>query len=206
MGIWGRAAGTARPHHPARTGRTPPAPLDSPPMLPRAFHRLGHALALTATLFGGLVLGTGNMLALQLEPGIAADLHRLHGMGSMPGMAHERAPMHDMASMHASMRVAPAAHDAASMHGMHHAHAGAAPQQMPPPTGHMVASGPLPDLPAHCMFCIDGIAPQPVELILLPPPRGALRPPMLRAAATLDAPRTARRDAFHLRDPPGLTA
>lgn len=60
---------------------------------------------------------------------------------------------------------------------------------------------PLRLLPAHCFFCIDGIAPQPVALVTaLAAPR--LAPPRLAAARVLDAPRAGSPLTDRARGPP----
>jgi hypothetical protein len=61
-------------------------------------------------------------------------------------------------------------------------------------TGHLHPAAPPWQVPAHCAFCLDGIAPQPTQLIVL-----GLRvptPPLVHQRATVlvaaTAPRTTR--------------
>lgn len=88
--------------------------------------RLQLILAFAAVLFGGALLGVGNMLALPSVPADGAESH--HG--------HHGATT-DVAALPAYLT-----------------------------------------LPAHCLFCIDGVVPQPVQLSTadLAPLQGADRP------------------------------
>lgn len=97
---------------------------------------LAASLALLATLFGGLFYGAGNMLMLATVPGFASVLH------GDPG-DHR----HDHAS-------GPRVDRLACGEGV-----GAA---AVPPTA-SADHEPL-GIPAHCMFCLDGVSPAPVDL------------------------------------------
>ncbi|MDZ7825300.1 MAG: Plug domain-containing protein [Gammaproteobacteria bacterium] len=55
----------------------------------RAFRQLAANLALLAALFGGLFLGAGNMVMLQLDPSFAKVLHGGHGPDDPAGHDHE---------------------------------------------------------------------------------------------------------------------
>lgn len=131
----------------------------------RALRSIAPALALFAVLFGGLAYGTGNMLQLALDPEGAA---RAHGLASHAMPEH---PAHDDFAMRCG-------------EGMPQASATAGEKD----------PAPLRLLPAHCFFCIDGIAPQPVALASgddtpgitapLPAPRRVLEAPLARAPLT----------------------
>ena len=64
---------------------------------------------------------------------------------------------------------------------------------------------PEPLLPAHCLFCLDGIAPQPVEL-LIDATGTALAPVRPRADRVVAAPRCSQRRYAGARGPPPALA
>lgn len=70
-------------------------------------------------------------------------------------------------------------------------------------TVHAHARPPLQLLPAHCFFCLDGIAPQPVELAVGEAP-AALRPIRPATPRTLAAPGARRPVSDPARGPPAL--
>jgi hypothetical protein len=132
---------------------------------------LAASLALLATLFGGLFYGAGNMLMLATSPGFASVLHGDHG-------GHEGHGEHDHGAVDALVcgdGVGPATRAA------------------PAPD----ADGPL-GIPAHCVFCLDGTAPTPVEVVAaaadpLCPEAPRLRPnPAPAASVAVHEPRQPR--------------
>ena len=143
----------------------------------RAFRQLAANLALVAALFGGLFLGAGNMVMLQLDPSFAAVLHGDHGPDDHVGHDHED----------------PAVDALACGDGLEAA-----------TTGHSNASAPLPVLPAHCLFCLDGITPQPVDPAPGPETTPA-RPALPAAPATLRATLITRHHPVRPRGPPAAT-
>jgi len=143
----------------------------------RAFRQLAANLALVAALFGGLFLGTGNMVMLQLDPSFAAVLHGAHGPDDPAGHDHE----------------AEADDALACGDGLQ-----AAGNDQPD------ATGPLPMLPAHCLFCLDGITPQPVDPVAEPETKPT-RPSLPAAPATLRATLVARHHPARPRGPPAAT-
>lgn len=152
----------------------------------RRLHRFAAGLALTAAVFGGLVLGAGNMLQLYLDPAAAASLHGAHGVEASG--EHDRPAGH---GMHATAAADAPAHDCGPQ-----ARA-AAPEpvaEAAPPT--------VPTLPAHCLFCLDGIVPQPVVLSGLDEGPAVLPPPPPPIQPALDAPVRDTDRAHRPRGPP----
>jgi hypothetical protein len=152
----------------------------------RRLHRFAAGLALTAAVFGGLVLGAGNMLQLYLDPAAAASLHGAHGT-SAPG-EHDRHAGH---GMHPTVAADVPSYDCGP-----HAHAAA-----PEPVAE-AAPPAVPTLPAHCLFCLDGIVPQPVVLAGLDEGPAVLPPPAPPVQPALDAPVRYTDRAHRPRGPP----
>jgi hypothetical protein len=152
----------------------------------RRLHRFAAGLALTAAVFGGLVLGAGNMLQLYLDPAAAASLHGTHG-----APAHGEHDRHAGHGMHPAVAAEPSSYDCGP-----HGHA-AAPEPVPeadPPT--------VPTLPAHCLFCLDGIVPQPVVLAGVDEGPAVLPPPAPPVHPAFDAPVRDTDRAHRPRGPP----
>lgn len=143
----------------------------------RAFRQLAANLALVAALFGGLFLGAGNMVMLKLDPSFAAVLHGGHGLDDAHGHDHED----------------PAVDALACGDGL------AATRD-----GRTDATGPLPMLPAHCLFCLDGITPQPVNPAAAPETIPVC-PSLPSPPATLRSMLAARHHPARPRDPPATT-
>lgn len=126
----------------------------------RTFMQFGQQLALWAALFGGLFLGAGNMLMLHVDPAAAHRLHTEHGAAA-PGIAdrsRSAAVAHDPAleALICGDGLAAANAWPASEVALDHGY-------LTQPT--RIAT---PWLPAHCLFCLDGIVPQPVALLTAP--------------------------------------
>lgn len=145
----------------------------------RAFRRLAANLALMAALFGGLFLGAGNMVMLQLDPSFAAVLHAGHGADDHSGHGQSGdEPEQPPADALACGDGLPATD-----------------------SGHADANDPLPVLPAHCLFCLDGITPQPVDPPAAPETTPA-RPSLPAPPATVQATLIARHHPASPRAPP----
>lgn len=143
----------------------------------RAFRQLAANLALLAALFGGLFLGAGNMVMLQLDPSFAKVLHGGHGPDDPAGHDHEDPAVDALACGDGLQAVGNDQPD---------------------------ATGPLPVLPAHCLFCLDGITPQPADPAAAPETTPA-RMALPAAPATLQATLIARHHPARPRDPPAAT-
>jgi hypothetical protein len=157
--------------------------LESAPMQHRrAFRQLAANLALVAALFGGLFLGAGNMVMLHLDPSFAAVLHGGHGADEHSGHEH-------------------AAHEPEQLP----AEALACGDGLPAAAARADAGDGLPVLPAHCLFCLDGITPQPVDPATAADSTPA-RPSLPAAPATLRATLVARHHPARPRDPPATLA
>ncbi|MEE4360586.1 MAG: hypothetical protein V2I63_03580, partial [Pseudomonadales bacterium] len=142
-------------------------------------HRFAAGLALTAAVFGGLVLGAGNMLQLYLDPAAAASLHGAHGVET-----------HGEHAGHGAQR--PVTAEALSYDCGPHA-----PEPVPE-----AAPPAVPTLPAHCLFCLDGIVPQPVVLAIPVADGVATLAPVPPVHRTLDAPIPRADRAHRPRGPP----
>ena len=136
----------------------------------RTFHparALAARLALLATLFGGLFYGAGNMLVLATVPGFASVLHGDH-VGDHGAAADVHDCVGDYGSVH---RTADAPRRDPGDHRHDH-HPGAPVDGLGCGEGDGIAKAPPTDtadhellgIPAHCMFCLDGVVPAPVDL------------------------------------------
>lgn len=150
----------------------------------RRLHRFTAGLALTAAVFGGLVLGAGNMLQLYLDPAGAASLHGTHG-----AHAHGEHDRHAGHGMHRPVAAEPSSYDC----GPHTRATASEPEAAPPA---------VPTLPAHCLFCLDGIVPQPVVLAGVDEGHAVLPPAAPPVHPALDAPVRYTARAHRPRGPP----
>ena len=138
------------------------------------FSRIGTVLCLSAWIFGAFLLGMGNAYF-----GISGDVHRSVGIEDSTHHAHQPFANHELHNVGDGNNAAHALFSTGSM-------------------GHGAHAGSNEPLPAHCLFCLDGLAATGdtyplVRILFTEPPRLPPLTPYTRIFAQAYLPRPASR-------------